>query len=77
VAILKFNPGGRALVSNPASENPLSEEATETEFLKYISLKSWIKPSEIADAAFFLASNQAQHITGQEIAVDGNCEWEQ
>ena len=74
---LMDNPRGRALVSKYANENNLSEEAAETEFLKYISLKSWIKPGEIADAAFFLASNQAQHITGQEIAVDGNCEWEQ
>ena len=74
---LMDNPRGRGLVANYANEHDLSIEEAETEFLKYISLKSWIKPSEIGDAAFFLASDQARHITGQEIAVDGNCEWEQ
>ena len=33
--------------------------------------------SEIADTACFLASDAARHITAQEMAVDGNCEWEQ
>jgi len=71
------NPRGRSLVANYAKEKHLDQQTAEAEFLKYISLKSWIKPSEIADVAFFLASNKARHITGQEIAVDGNCEWEQ
>jgi NAD(P)-dependent dehydrogenase (short-subunit alcohol dehydrogenase family) len=74
---LMDNPRGRGLVANYANENDISIENAEAQFLKYISLRSWIKPSEIAEAAFFLASEQAQHITGQEIAVDGNCEWEE
>ena len=74
---LMDNPRGRSLVSSYAQENDLSINEAETEFLKYISLKSWIKPSEIAETTFFIASDQARHITGQEIAVDGNCEWEQ
>ena len=71
------NPRGRGLVSHYAAQNKLSESEAEAEFLRYISLKSWIHPSEIADVAYFLASPQARHITGQEISVDGNCEWEQ
>lgn len=74
---LMDNPRGRGLVTNYAKENELSMAAAEREFLKFISLKSWIKPSEIADTAYYLASDAARHITGQEIAVDGNCEWEQ
>ena len=74
---LMDNPRGRGLVANYAKENSLSIEVAEKEFLKFISLKSWIKPSEIAETAYYLASESAQHITGQEIAVDGNCEWEQ
>jgi NAD(P)-dependent dehydrogenase (short-subunit alcohol dehydrogenase family) len=74
---LMDNPRGRSLVENYAKANQLSNKDAETEFLKYISLKSWIAPNEIADTAYYLASNQARHITGQEIAVDGNCEWEQ
>ena len=74
---LMDNPRGRGLVAKHAEEQGLSNEDAEAEFLQYISLKSWIKPSEIADTAVFLASDQGLHITGQELAVDGNCEWEQ
>lgn len=74
---LMDNPRGRALVSNYAEENALSVTEAEAEFLKYISLKSWITPDEIANTAFFLSSDQACHISGQEIAVDGHSEWEQ
>lgn len=74
---LMDNPRGRGLVSNFAKENTLSEAEAETEFLKYVSLRTWIQPSEVAQVACFLASDQARHITAQEIAVDGNCEWEQ
>ena len=74
---LMDNPRGRGLVANYAEENGLCIERAEAEFLKYISLRSWIQPSEIADAAYFLASPAARHITAQELAVDGNCEWEQ
>jgi len=74
---LMDNPRGRSLVAKHAEQNGLSLDAAEQEFLEYISLRTWIEPSEIADTAHFLASHQARHITNQEIAVDGNCEWEQ
>ena len=71
------NPRGRQLVEQYARHKSLSSEMAEGDFLKYISMRTWIKPSEIADAVYFLASNSARHVTGQEIAVDGNFEWEQ
>ena len=71
------NPRGRLLVEKLANKKGLSVEDAEQEYLKYISLRSWIQPSEIADTAYFLASGAARHITAQEIAVDGNIEWEQ
>ena len=71
------NPRGRHLVAKHAEEKGMSLEGAEQDFLKYISQRTWIQPSEIADTASFLASNAAQHITAQEIAVDGNVEWEQ
>ena len=71
------NVRGRALVAAYANENGLTVDAAESDFLKYISLKSWINPAEIADTAHYLSSDAARHITGQEISVDGNCEWEQ
>lgn len=51
-------------------------EEVEADMLKYISMRSWINPSEIADAAAFLASDHAQHISGQFLGVCGNVEWE-
>ena len=74
---LMDNPRGRGLVAKHADEKDMSIADAEQEYLKYISLRSWIQPSEIADTACFLASGAAGHITAQEIAVDGNVEWEQ
>lgn len=71
------NPRGRLLVEKLATKKATSIEEAEQEYLKYISLRTWIQPSEIADAACFLASPAASRITAQEIAVDGNIEWEQ
>lgn len=74
---LMDNARGRRLVSDFSKRHRLSNDDAEQEFLRYISLRTWIKPSEIGDMAIFLASDAACHITAQEIAVDGNCEWEQ
>jgi NAD(P)-dependent dehydrogenase (short-subunit alcohol dehydrogenase family) len=41
------------------------------EVQKSLALKRWGKPEEIGHAAVFLASNKAQYVTGQRIAVAG------
>jgi len=74
---LMDNPRGRKLAQLLAEKKGITVEEGEQEYLQYISLRSWIKPSEIGDMAVFLASDAARHITAQEIAVDGNIEWEQ
>ena len=74
---LMDNPRGRGLVSKHAVATGQSEADAEADFLKYISMRSWIQPSEIADTACFLASPGARHVSAQEISVDGNFEWEQ
>ena len=74
---LMDNPRGRLLVDKLAKTRGISCEEAEAEYLKYISMHSWIKPSDVANTVCFLASSQAAHITAQEIAVDGNIEWEQ
>ncbi len=71
------NPRGRKLLKDYATVKQITLEDAEKEFKKYISMQTWINPSEIADAAFFLASDSAKHITAQELAVDGNSEWEE
>ena len=74
---LMDNPRGRLLVEKLAKKKGTSTAEAEQEYLKYISLSSWIQPSEIAEVACFLSSPAARHITAQEICVDGNVEWEQ
>ncbi len=71
------NDRGRALVGNYADEHGISEKEAEASFLKFISMKSWIKPEEIGEAAVFLASDAGRHISGQFLGVDGNFEWEE
>ena len=43
----------------------------KAEFIKGLSLQRLGTPQEIADVAFFLASDKAKYITGQNICVDG------
>lgn len=73
---LMDNPRGRSLVANYAQENQVSLDQAEEDFLKYISLKQWTRTEDIANTACWLASSVARQISGQEIAVDGHCEWE-
>ncbi|MEE2746273.1 MAG: SDR family oxidoreductase [Pseudomonadota bacterium] len=70
------NKRGRKIISDKAKREKKSIDQTESEYLKYISMRCWIDPKEVGDLAVFLASEKAKHITGQFIAVDGNLEWE-
>lgn len=70
------NPRSAAIVESVARDKGRTAEEVEKEFLQLISMRAKIQPSEIGQMAVFLASDQARHITGQEISVDGNVEWE-
>ncbi len=49
----------------------------EKSLLRYISLRTMVKPDDIAAMALFLASEDGRRITGQLLGVDGNIEWEE
>ena len=70
------NERGRGIVANQAKERDITVAEREAEFLEFISLKCWIDPAEVGDLAVFPASHAGRHITGQEIGMDGNVEWE-
>ena len=70
------NERGRSIVANQAGELGISVEEREAAFMEFISLKCWIDPTEVGDLAVFLASHAGRHITGQNIGMDGNVEWE-
>ena len=71
------NARGRGVLAKVAADKGISAEQLEQEALHYVSMRTWIEMDEIADVCAFLASDQAKHISGQEIAVDGNAEWEE
>ncbi len=70
------NERGRNIVATQAKERGITPAEREAEFLEFISLKCWIDPTEVGDLAVFLASHAGRHITGQDIGMDGNVEWE-
>ena len=59
-----------------AKQKGMSLEEFEKEALQYISMRSKIEPSELADTILFLASDEAPHITGVLMEVSGGQEWE-
>ncbi len=71
------NARGKGVLAKVAADKGIPVEQLEKEALHYVSMRTWIEMSEIADLCAFLASDQARHISGQEIAVDGNAEWEE
>jgi NAD(P)-dependent dehydrogenase (short-subunit alcohol dehydrogenase family) len=66
----------RGIMARIAGETGRAVTDVEGEALGYISMRSKIQPVEIAEMAWFLASDAGRHITGQLIGVDGNAEWE-
>lgn len=66
----------RGVVQRIADQEGRAYEDVEAGFLEFISMRSKIAPGEIADMVLFLASDEAAHVTGQIIAVDGHLEWE-
>ena len=58
------------VVGTVKTEIPISEELEQV-FLKSIPDKELNSPDDIANAAVFLASDEARHVTGVALAVDG------
>lgn len=58
-----------------ALKQPLDEVTQDV--LKYISMRTMVELSEIADMVLFLASEAAKKVTGELISVSGNVEWEE
>jgi 3-oxoacyl-[acyl-carrier protein] reductase len=58
------------LVLTPGTENVISKEK-QRQWAKYVPLKRWGEPLEIAHAMLYLASAEASYVTGQTLIVDG------
>ena len=59
------------IVHEKARVRGVSVEEVEQEYAQDMALKRWLKPTEMAAAAVFLASDDSSAITGQAYAVDG------
>ena len=46
-------------------------EEVYDEYVQEMALKRVTTPQDVANAVLFMASDEAQNITGQELAVDG------
>lgn len=60
-----------SIIDNKASKSGHAISEVEAEMLNEIPMKRFGTPEEIANAAVFLASDQASYITGTHIIVDG------
>ena len=58
------------LVLTPGTENVISEEKRR-QWAKFVPLKRWGEPYEIAHAMLYLASAEAGYVTGQTLIIDG------
>jgi NAD(P)-dependent dehydrogenase (short-subunit alcohol dehydrogenase family) len=67
-------PRGRRVMAEQAQARGMTLEEYMPFVLHNISMHSMVEMDEIAALAVFLASDQAKHITGQSIGVDGNFE---
>ncbi len=66
--IASISPG---LIHTPMGRKEVAENPRAAEVLDSIPGKRWGSPLDIANAAAFLASNEAAYITGCDLRVDG------
>ena len=67
--------GARVRAARAAAEGVSPEELLQYR-LGFISMQTMVTVEDVAETALFLASARARHISGQEISVCGNLEWE-
>jgi len=70
------NERGRALLQRIADRDGITYEEAKERRLKFVSMRTRIEPSEIADMAVQLTTHPFRHVSGQLISVCGNVEWE-
>ncbi len=70
------NERGRLLLERIAERDGISYEAAKARRLEFVSMRTKILPSEIADMAVQLTTFPFRHVSGQVMSVCGNVEWE-
>jgi len=62
------------IVANEAEARRRPEEEVRASYVKGVSMKTWVKASDITNTAYFLASDYGSKISGQVLSVDGYTE---
>jgi NAD(P)-dependent dehydrogenase (short-subunit alcohol dehydrogenase family) len=68
---IRVNGVAPGVADTPLAELVVHNAELAPQYLKSIPLGRFAQPSDIADCAAFLASDQASYITGQTIVIDG------
>jgi NAD(P)-dependent dehydrogenase (short-subunit alcohol dehydrogenase family) len=66
----------KLVLARVAAQRGTTAEAVEAEQLQFVSMRTKVSMLEVARMLQFLGSDAAAHVTGQIIAVDGDCHWE-
>lgn len=62
------------VVAMEAAAGDRSEDEVRAQYVKGVSLRSWVTADDVADTVLFLASPAAAKISGQVMAIDGHTE---
>ena len=62
------------VVAMEAKASGKSKDEVRAQYVKGVSLRSWVSADDLADTVLFLASPAASKISGQVLAVDGHTE---
>jgi NAD(P)-dependent dehydrogenase (short-subunit alcohol dehydrogenase family) len=68
---IRVNGVAPGVADTPLAELVVHNEQLAPEYLKTIPLGRFAQPVDIANAALFLASDEAAYVTGQTIVIDG------
>ncbi len=64
----------KRVIKDKAKFEKISAKTIENDFVSMASMRSWIYPEDIGNMCAHLISDEANKVSGQVIAVDGNCE---
>ncbi len=64
----------KRVIRDKAKFEKVSAKTIENDFISMASMKSWVNPEDIGNMCAHLISNESNKVSGQVIAVDGNCE---
>ena len=64
----------KRVIRDKAKFEKVSAKTIENDFVSMASMRSWINPEDIGNMCAYLISNEADKVSGQVIAVDGNTE---